>query len=1278
MFDSSKSYCAWVVVTYSSSLDTDDSIGNVCTYAEPSYSWTDTVVVAILATILVAIIDVPISMLFDLLASPTKIISKELMSLLAADAELDVDTKAPMDIFGSSGRGGESDSLHQARSSKVVVEDALLHLREVAVSYRFISSTTAMLMDDDAIRHRQRVLSSAALTELVQELVAMQEPDTGQMALSPASGDTLGSSGVIGAVSAGSSGANMSKLDATVAAAAKGLGTRHEMKVNLLKLTNKLQTAIEEHRYGDCEEIQGYIDNIEARLRALPSSTDIKLKIACLEDELRDLMSRKCDSTADTVRLALTKLRSQLEAVQRWEKQELENERSYGGKLTGRDRSLNCLLDDMTLLLNDLGTADLEVCHDFLQAWNYSVALSDEQLLEEGAGAGTDVPWSSRQGTAHSQTDRNVPPVELEEIDPEKMTSADVAHEIEVQKKELQEVQRRVQDAPENGELQTQCAELAQFIEELHGELERVVLEEAEAEEMADAKAGAVVWGESEEEEKKQRALALRAGLGRANFVFKDMCEKNRAFNREVLSAELQAVEAQAELCERKLETATANHIGAAILQEFIADLVGRRSSAARVFMAKVRTDFKESVLVSREAKRWVIALLLLMNLACLAFVLYFGHNHVATWQQQFTFACAFQLATEILLFETMSVTWCHVLVPQLVLGDISEAYDILCDIVTNIQKNHIAASSFAVPTDDRSGAKRFNMPNYFFVSQALASRRPDCVESLIVSRYKCFYPTPALYKVLRGSFETRGAFTVLGEWAHALYSLPLRCVAVTPMRAQQFIICVLQPFVYIGVVYALYQGSEQPLFYIPLAVGVGLLLLLMYRVIQNIHVREDKRRRSVLPTVQQADVEAAKPSPVSRQTSQLSRQSSSEADKLATKALSEAPAAGGKVTLSEEDLQPKPQQQAMQPQKSSLVISSFDEWGASSASPVADKLTATESSPQSPSASDRPVFTISSDSGSDLSEGTKAKRLAKKSKKIEKAAIREAKKEAKMAKLESKLLKLKSARSALLSDNSVASDMDSSLVLEDVSPADRTPLVAPNLRDSDVSPIATGKYVEPAGDPAAAGKNTVSAKSRERSGDRSARSLSRSSTDPRGDDNGSNLADTIIAEARSRAQSRAPSRALSRNSNASTGKGNSESRSVAAAPTIIHQSTEDEDWPASMVRKDQNTKRILDIHAAAAVAPRGPSDPPKFVTTSQLTPSFASKRLEKGQQSKSKKFVYPNPMDEDDDSDVSVRIPERTSNARPAILVMPMPASESFGRSPIRKARSIRGGPKV
>jgi len=144
------------------------------------------VVVAILATILVAIIDVPISMLFDLLASPTKIISKELMSLLAADAELDVDTKAPMDIFGSSGRGGESDSLHQARSSKVVVEDALLHLREVAVSYRFISSTTAMLMDDDAIRHRQRVLSSAALTELVQELVAMQEPDTGQMALSPA------------------------------------------------------------------------------------------------------------------------------------------------------------------------------------------------------------------------------------------------------------------------------------------------------------------------------------------------------------------------------------------------------------------------------------------------------------------------------------------------------------------------------------------------------------------------------------------------------------------------------------------------------------------------------------------------------------------------------------------------------------------------------------------------------------------------------------------------------------------------------------------------------------------------------------------------------------------------------------------------------------------------------------------------------------------------------------------------------------------------------------
>src|SRR5207244_632263 len=113
-------------------------------------------------------------------------------------------------------------------------------------------------------------------------------------------------------------------------------------------------------------------------------------------------------------------------------------------------------------------------------------------------------------------------------------------------------------------------------------------------------------------------------------------------------------------------------------MHEFVLDVLGRDTDAAKIFHEKSGADFKSSYVVSFSLKVVVCVILICMNLVCLLYAMLRGYIRGIEWQRQYLLACVMQCLVEMLLFETTVVIWCNVVVPQVVLDEVTKAYYIL------------------------------------------------------------------------------------------------------------------------------------------------------------------------------------------------------------------------------------------------------------------------------------------------------------------------------------------------------------------------------------------------------------------------------------------------------------------------------------------------------------------------------------------------------------------------------------------------------------------------
>jgi hypothetical protein len=196
------------------------------------------------------------------------------------------------------------------------------------------------------------------------------------------------------------------------------------------------------------------------------------------------------------------------------------------------------------------------------------------------------------------------------------------------------------------------------------------------------------------------------------------------------------------------LKSTPDHHKGLEILQLFIKDLLGRDSSAARIFKSKVDEDYRELPVVKRWHQHVALATILLLNSFFIFFAILRGYARGQSWQRSYMIACVMQFLLDILLFETLECIWVNVLVPSVVTKEVSRIHMILHSAVQNMVMHALYDEEADSDNDDEDDAVMgkkakvvMNAADYLFISTKVAKVFPQLMESVIVLSYQTYMP---------------------------------------------------------------------------------------------------------------------------------------------------------------------------------------------------------------------------------------------------------------------------------------------------------------------------------------------------------------------------------------------------------------------------------------------------------------------------------------------------------------------------------------------------------
>uniref|UniRef100_A0A7S3M5U4 PKD/REJ-like domain-containing protein n=1 Tax=Spumella elongata TaxID=89044 RepID=A0A7S3M5U4_9STRA len=209
-------------------------------------------------------------------------------------------------------------------------------------------------------------------------------------------------------------------------------------------------------------------------------------------------------------------------------------------------------------------------------------------------------------------------------------------------------------------------------------------------------------------------------------------CVKGKPGSQELILKELRYVKTEAAKRTEKLRNATDQHTGLEILHLFIIDLLGRNTSAARIFEIKSAEDFKHTKVVTKWAKRMAVVAIIALNAFFVYYAMLTGYQRGVSWQRVYLFACIAQFFVEIFLFETMECVWVNCAVPVLVSAEVQQVSESIVAVVQELCAGNAVAAD----------PKYFlNAPDYLFVSTNVAKKFPSLMESILVQAYSSHVP---------------------------------------------------------------------------------------------------------------------------------------------------------------------------------------------------------------------------------------------------------------------------------------------------------------------------------------------------------------------------------------------------------------------------------------------------------------------------------------------------------------------------------------------------------
>lgn len=178
--------------------------------------------------------------------------------------------------------------------------------------------------------------------------------------------------------------------------------------------------------------------------------------------------------------------------------------------------------------------------------------------------------------------------------------------------------------------------------------------------------------------------------------------------------------------------------IGHELLHLFVLDLLGRNTPAAVIYHAKMDAEFKHTRIVSFNTKVLVILLIILLDAIFAYYVVLKGFVKGISWQYSYLFACILQLASEIIVFETMEAFWMDFLIPSFVVSDVQQA---IHQVLTVVHTLCSIDSSFDTIESSRNKSDKkiryfFNVAEHLFISYNVAKKFPKVLESMTIMSY--------------------------------------------------------------------------------------------------------------------------------------------------------------------------------------------------------------------------------------------------------------------------------------------------------------------------------------------------------------------------------------------------------------------------------------------------------------------------------------------------------------------------------------------------------------
>jgi hypothetical protein len=274
------------------------------------------------------------------------------------------------------------------------------------------------------------------------------------------------------------------------------------------------------------------------------------------------------------------------------------------------------------------------------------------------------------------------------------------------------------------------------------------------------------LWGLDSEGNFLTQAAEAQSALARVKrLVFKP----EQVNVKEAVLMDLKRINEAVLLEERQLtaNNAANKEIGRKLLFLFQCDLLP--GICGKILEAKSSRDSSAVGTVSYAAKIAGWMFLFLMNVGMLFYILLFALTQTGPRQNAWFQSFALWLVVEILLVSTGIVFVTHILIPSLVMKDLSQIKRRLLDNIREFNNKVQEAKERSVETVDEGLQSTFNAANFLFVSTRLAKLFPNLKESKIIAQFSTPWPRQSYLHVDNTSKKYSKKFTAVTRSASIL-----------------------------------------------------------------------------------------------------------------------------------------------------------------------------------------------------------------------------------------------------------------------------------------------------------------------------------------------------------------------------------------------------------------------------------------------------------------------------------------------------------------------------